>query len=175
MRRRPRFTTQSFKVNLLTSFLSDGELRLELTHPCAEDCERALILEDETERGLKAVEPGLRAPCQLGPQGLSPGADRRNGCSGILVEGVARRGLGNRPSSGSDLGRSQGKGRDFFTRYGVSRTRQTAWARCRCLTCETSKLWRLRNCTRNAFRSARQGFDRKAFSFAPILHSVIRG
>jgi hypothetical protein len=50
-----------FKVTLLTSFLADGELRLALTHQCVEDCDRALVVEDETERGLKALEPGLWA------------------------------------------------------------------------------------------------------------------
>jgi hypothetical protein len=53
-----------FKVTLLTSFLADGELRLGLTHQCVEDCDRALVVEDETERGLKALEPGLWAACE---------------------------------------------------------------------------------------------------------------
>jgi hypothetical protein len=64
MCRRPRFTTRSFKVTLLTSFLADGELRLGLTHQCVEDCDRALVVEDETERGLKTLEPGLWAACE---------------------------------------------------------------------------------------------------------------
>jgi hypothetical protein len=64
MCRRPKFTARSFNVNLLTSFLADGELRLGLTHQCIEDCDRALVVEDETERGLKALEPGLWAACE---------------------------------------------------------------------------------------------------------------
>jgi len=48
-----------FKVTLLPSFLADGELRLELTHQRVEDCDRALVVEGETERGLKASEPGM--------------------------------------------------------------------------------------------------------------------
>ena len=53
-----------FKATLPTSFLVDGELRLGLTHQCVEDCDRALVVEDETERGLKALEPGLWAACE---------------------------------------------------------------------------------------------------------------
>jgi hypothetical protein len=44
-----------FKVTLLTSFLVDGELRLELTHQCVKDCDRALVVEDEAERCLKTL------------------------------------------------------------------------------------------------------------------------
>jgi hypothetical protein len=53
-----------FKMILLSSFLADGELRLALTHQCVEECDRALLVGDETERGLKALEPGLWAACE---------------------------------------------------------------------------------------------------------------
>jgi hypothetical protein len=53
-----------FKTRLLTSFLADGELRLALTSECVEDCDRALVVEGETERGLKALEPGLWNACE---------------------------------------------------------------------------------------------------------------
>ena len=53
-----------FKVTLPTSFLADGELRLGLTHQCVEDCDRALVVEDGTERGLKMLESGLWAACE---------------------------------------------------------------------------------------------------------------
>jgi hypothetical protein len=53
-----------FKVVLLTSFLADGQLRLALTHQCVEECDRALLVGDETERGLKALEPGLWVACE---------------------------------------------------------------------------------------------------------------
>jgi hypothetical protein len=53
-----------FKMSLLTSFLADGELRLALTCQCVEDCDQALVVEDETERDLKALEPGLWAACE---------------------------------------------------------------------------------------------------------------
>jgi hypothetical protein len=75
MCRRPRFTTRSFKVTQLTSFLADGELRLGLTHQRVEDCDQALEVEDETERGLKALEPGFRAPCERVRKDLAVGGD----------------------------------------------------------------------------------------------------
>ena len=53
-----------FKTRLLTSFLADGELRLALTCQCVEDCDRALVVEGETERGLKALEPDLWNACE---------------------------------------------------------------------------------------------------------------
>jgi hypothetical protein len=53
-----------FKVTLLTSFLVDGELRLALTHQCVEECDRALLVGDETELRLEALEPGLWAACE---------------------------------------------------------------------------------------------------------------
>jgi len=55
----------------LTNFIPCGwELRLGLTHPSAEDCDRAFIDEDETERGVKALEPCLWAACEPSSQGL---------------------------------------------------------------------------------------------------------
>jgi hypothetical protein len=53
-----------FKMSLLSSFLADGELRLALTCQCVQDCDQALVVEDETERDLKALEPGLWVACE---------------------------------------------------------------------------------------------------------------
>ena len=58
MCRRPRFKVPA-------NFVPCGwELRLGLTHLCAEDCDRALVVEDEIERDLKAIEPGSSAACE---------------------------------------------------------------------------------------------------------------
>jgi hypothetical protein len=53
-----------FKVTIMSSFLADGELRLGLTNQCVEDCDRALAVEDQSERCLKALEPALWIACQ---------------------------------------------------------------------------------------------------------------
>ena len=53
-----------FKTRLLTSFLADGELRLALTSQCVEDCDRALVVEGETDRDFKALEPKLWNACE---------------------------------------------------------------------------------------------------------------
>jgi hypothetical protein len=59
----PAIRDAIFKMSLLGSFLG-LELRLALTHECVEDCDRAVAVEEETERGLKALEPGLWAACE---------------------------------------------------------------------------------------------------------------
>jgi hypothetical protein len=62
----PKIRDAIFKMSLLSSFLAGGglELRLALTRECVEDCERAVAVEEETERGVRALEPGLWAACE---------------------------------------------------------------------------------------------------------------
>ena len=60
-----------FKTTVISSLLSDGELRLGLTQSCAADCERALGDEGRGERGLEALEPFLWAACQRVREGLA--------------------------------------------------------------------------------------------------------
>lgn len=121
-----------FKATLLISFLADGELRPGLTHQCVEDCDRALVVEDETERGLKALEPSLWTACERVRKDLAvapadgaaiPESWSRE--SRDAVWAIAR--YQALPSGGL-----KAKGEIF--QNGVSRTRQPAWARCRCLT-----------------------------------------
>jgi hypothetical protein len=60
----PKIRDAIFKMSLLSSFLAGLDLRLVLTRECVEDCDRAVAVEEETERGVKALEPGLWAACE---------------------------------------------------------------------------------------------------------------
>ena len=60
----PTIRESVLKTTVISSLLSDGELRLGLTRSCAADCERALGDEGEGEKGLEALEPLLWAACQ---------------------------------------------------------------------------------------------------------------
>ena len=60
----PTIRESVLKTTVISSLLSDGELRLGLTRSCAADCERALGDEGEGEQGLEALEPLLWAACQ---------------------------------------------------------------------------------------------------------------
>ena len=53
-----------FKTTVISSLLSDGELRLGLTRSCAADCERALGDEGKGAPRLEALEPLLWTACQ---------------------------------------------------------------------------------------------------------------
>jgi hypothetical protein len=59
----PKIGDAIFKMSLLSSLLG-FQVRLALTRECVEECDRTIAVEEETERGVKALEPGLWAACE---------------------------------------------------------------------------------------------------------------